>query len=154
MSYFLDYGPTPHPARQLHTQAITPASFAQDLADCRTFLLESEAVEMRKLGIGLRTTAADLVVFGPHGPIGNRLRYANEPARHKVLDMVGDLSLLGFDLHGHIVACRSGHPLNVELVPPRLQQVWTWRPATGSRHEEIGQRFEPVLSTAGTRREG
>jgi UDP-3-O-acyl-N-acetylglucosamine deacetylase len=56
-----------------------------------------------------------LLVFGPHGPIGNRLRYANEPARHKVLDLIGDLSLLGVDLCGHVVACRSGHPLNVEL---------------------------------------
>jgi len=43
-------------------------------------------------------------------------RYADEPARHKVLDLVGDLSLLGQDLCGHIVAYRSGHPLNVELV--------------------------------------
>ncbi len=59
---------------------------------------------------------ADLLVFGPCGPIDNRLRFANEPARHKVLDMVGDLSLLGVDLCGHVVAYRSGHPLNVELV--------------------------------------
>ena len=55
-------------------------------------------------------------MFGRHGPIDNRLRYANEPARHKVLDLIGDLSLLGVDLCGHVVAYRSGHPLNVELV--------------------------------------
>src|SRR5207248_8694130 len=86
-----------------------------NLAGCRTFILESEAAELRRQGLGARTTAADLLVFGSHGPIDDELRFANEPARHKVLDMVGDLSLLGVDLCGHVVAYRSGHPLNVEL---------------------------------------
>ena len=100
----------------MHTQVLTPESFQNDLAGCRTFLLEEEAMELRRQGLGSRTTAADLLVFGRHGPIDNRLRYANEPARHKVLDLVGDLALLGADLRGHVVACRSGHPLNVALV--------------------------------------
>ncbi len=85
------------------------------MAGCRTFILESEAAELRRQGLGTRTTAADLLVFGPKGPIDNRLRYANEPARHKILDLLGDLSLFGHDLRGHVVAYRSGHPLNVEL---------------------------------------
>src|SRR5581483_9196711 len=96
--------------------------FAQELAHCRTFLLESEALELQRMGLGSRTTPADLVIFGPHGPIENTLRFANEPARHKVLDMIGDLALLGCDLCGHVVACRSGHPLNVELAR-RLRQL-------------------------------
>ncbi len=109
--------------RQVHTQAFTPGLFAQELASCRTFILETEAAELRRQGLGTRTTAADLLVFGPRGPVDNTLRYANEPARHKVLDLVGDLSLLGADLCGHVVAYRSGHPLNVELVR-RLRQQW------------------------------
>jgi UDP-3-O-acyl N-acetylglucosamine deacetylase len=116
VSYLLDYGPRSPIDRQTHTQVITPELFAGGLADCRTFLLEEEADEFRRQGLGARTTAADLLVFGRHGPINNKLRYANEPARHKVLDLVGDLSLFGHDLRGHVVAYRSGHPLNVELV--------------------------------------
>jgi UDP-3-O-acyl N-acetylglucosamine deacetylase len=116
LSYFLDYGPRSPIARQVHTQVVAPGLFAQELASCRTFILEEEAAELRRQGLGTRTTAADLVVFGPRGPVDNTLRYANEPARHKVLDLVGDLSLLGADLCGHVVAYRSGHPLNVELV--------------------------------------
>jgi UDP-3-O-acyl N-acetylglucosamine deacetylase len=116
LTYFLDYGPGAPIPRQVHNQALTPGDFAAELAPCRTFILESEAEALRRQGIGSRTTTADLLVFGPHGPIDNRLRFANEPARHKVLDLVGDLSLLGADLCGHVVACRSGHPLNVELV--------------------------------------
>lgn len=115
LSYFLDYGPNSPIGRQVHTQELLPSSFARDLATCRTFVLESEAAELRRAGLGLHLTERDLLVFGPRGPIGNRLRFANEPARHKVLDMVGDLSLLGVDLCGHVVAFRSGHPLNIEL---------------------------------------
>ena len=70
---------------------------------------------LRRQGIGKRTTPADLLVFGREGLIQNSLRFANEPARHKVLDIVGDLALLGADLCGHVVAYRSGHPLNIEL---------------------------------------
>ena len=55
------------------------------------------------------------MVFGPRGPLENRLRFADEPTRHKILDVVGDLALTGHDIRGHILACRSGHPLNVEL---------------------------------------
>jgi UDP-3-O-acyl N-acetylglucosamine deacetylase len=115
VSYFLDYGLRSAIGRQIHTTVVTPGVFAESIAPCRTFILESEAEELRRQGLGSRTTPADLLVFGPRGPIANRLRYGNEPARHKVLDIIGDLALLGVDLHGHITAYRSGHPLNVAL---------------------------------------
>lgn len=123
LSYFLDYGLRSPIVRQVHTQALSPASFAHDLAVCRTFILEEEAAELRRLGLGTRTSVRDLLVFGPQGPLENSLRFANEPARHKVLDLVGDLSLLGMDLCGHVVAYRSGHPLNVELVRQLHQRL-------------------------------
>ena len=116
VSYFLDYGPALPILRQNYTQIVTPSTFASELAGCRTFLLEEEARAFREQGLGARSKMTDLLVFGPKGPIENTLRYADEPARHKVLDIVGDLSLLGQDLRGHVVACRSGHPLNVEMV--------------------------------------
>jgi len=108
---------------QMHTQIVTPESFQNQLASCRTFLLESEAIELRRQGLGSRTGPADLLVFGPRGPIDNTLRFANEPARHKCLDIIGDLALLGHDVRGHIVAYRSGHPLNVELVRTLSQRM-------------------------------
>lgn len=115
LTYFLNYGPHSPIDRQTHTQLINPENFVRELANCRTFLLEAEALELRRQGLGSRTTTADLLVMGPHGPIGNRLRFADELARHKVLDILGDLALLGHDLRGHLVAYRSGHPLNIEL---------------------------------------
>jgi UDP-3-O-acyl N-acetylglucosamine deacetylase len=123
ISYTLDYGLQAPIERQVYTQRITPEYFANEMAACRTFILESEAAQLRRQGLGARITTADLLVFGPHGPLDNHLRYANEPARHKVLDLIGDLSLLGGDLLGHVVAYRSGHPLNVELVRVLSRQL-------------------------------
>ncbi len=114
-SYILDYGPQAFIPRQSATTAISPETFARELASCRTFLLESEVAALRKQGIGRHLTPADVLVFGRKGPIQNRVRFADEPARHKVLDLIGDLALCGFDLAGHLVAYRSGHALNVAL---------------------------------------
>src|SRR5205807_3503988 len=133
VTYVLDYGLDSPIGRQQHTQSVTPETYASDLADCRTFLLESEAIELRRQGLGTRTTASDLLVFGPHGPIDNRLHHANEPARHKVLDLLGDLSLLGHDVVGHLVAYRSGHPLNVELVRALSRRLSQCGPVTQRR---------------------
>jgi UDP-3-O-[3-hydroxymyristoyl] N-acetylglucosamine deacetylase len=116
ISYLLDYGLQSPIARQSYSIALTPESFANELAMCRTFLLEEEAYELRRQGIGVTTQVTDLVVFGPRGPIDNQLRFADEPARHKILDLIGDLALFGQDLRGHVVAYRSGHLLNAELV--------------------------------------
>jgi UDP-3-O-[3-hydroxymyristoyl] N-acetylglucosamine deacetylase / 3-hydroxyacyl-[acyl-carrier-protein] dehydratase len=121
LSYTLDYGHRSPIARQVHSVSLTPESFTDGLADCRTFLLAEEADALRKAGIGARTTTADVLVFGPDGPIENTLRHENEPARHKVLDMVGDLSLIGKDISGHVVAHRSGHQLNAALVRELLR---------------------------------
>jgi UDP-3-O-acyl N-acetylglucosamine deacetylase len=117
ISYLLDYGLHSSIPSQVHTEVITPETFLNEIACCRTFILESEAEALRSQGLGARTTAADLLVFDARGkPIDNTLRFADEPARHKILDIIGDLALFGQDLRGHVVAYRSGHPLNVELV--------------------------------------
>ncbi|MBI2805309.1 MAG: UDP-3-O-acyl-N-acetylglucosamine deacetylase [Planctomycetes bacterium] len=116
VSYLLDHGIDSPIPWQMCTQVITPGDFSSQIAPCRTFVTEQEALSLRSQGLGSRSTVADLLVFGRHGPIQNKTRFANEPARHKILDIVGDLALLGCDLRGHVVAYRSGHPHNVELV--------------------------------------
>ena len=115
ISYILDYGPTGPIPRQAFTLDATPDEYARQVAGCRTFLLEREVAAVQAQGVGRHLTPADLLVFGDRGPITNRLRYADEPARHKVLDLIGDLALCGFDLAGQVVAYRSGHALNVDL---------------------------------------
>jgi UDP-3-O-[3-hydroxymyristoyl] N-acetylglucosamine deacetylase len=116
VSYTLKYDDGAPISRQSRTATITPEHFAAEIANARTYIFESEAAELRRQGIGARTKVTDLLVFGPDGPIDNPLRHADEPVRHKILDVVGDLALFGRDVRGHVVAYRSGHALNVELV--------------------------------------
>lgn len=123
LSYVLDYGLMAAIPRQSVSFDLTPELFAREIADNRTFLLESEADELRAQGIGKNLTWKDVLVFGSRGVIDNTLRHADEPARHKVLDLIGDLFLSGCDLAGHVVAYRSGHQLNVELAS-RLAESW------------------------------
>ena len=114
--YHLDYGQDTPIGRQTYQTAVTPDIFRRDLAPCRTFMLKGEAEWLLAQGIGHRTRAQDLLVYNGHGPIENRERFRDECARHKLLDMLGDLALAGCDLVGQFVAHRSGHRLNAELV--------------------------------------
>ena len=123
LTYILDYGQNAPIARQAFTTVLTPETFHRDIAGCRTFVLEQEAHQLRLQGIGTHLSTSDLLVFGQRGLIDNRLRVADEPARHKLLDIVGDLALSGLDWAGHLVAYRSGHALNVELARMLAQRV-------------------------------
>lgn len=116
VSYQLDYGLDSPITPQALSLEITPRTFLDEVVYARTFILEAEVEALRAAGYGERVTQNDLLVFGPGGVIDNRLRARDECVRHKILDCIGDLALLGCDLHGHIAAYRSGHALNRALV--------------------------------------
>lgn len=120
--YRLDYGGESPIGRQTLEMKITPETFRKELAPARTFILKSEADWLRQQGLGARVTFDDLLVFDETGPCNNALRYEDECVRHKTLDMVGDLALAGCDLIGQIIAYRSGHRLNAELVKALLAE--------------------------------
>ncbi|MDC0934658.1 UDP-3-O-acyl-N-acetylglucosamine deacetylase [Pirellulales bacterium] len=101
--------------RQSTMVAVTPETFARELAPCRTFLLASEADALVTQGLGVRVTTSHLLVFDDDGPIDNPLRFANECARHKALDVIGDLALTGCNIVGQFTAYRSSHRLNAVL---------------------------------------
>ncbi len=118
----LDYGTGNAIGRQTLQLPITPESFRRELAASRTFMLKEEADWLLSRGLGKRATFDNLLVFDKDGPIENELRYRDECVRHKILDLVGDLSLAGCDLVGQFVAHRSGHRLNAELVRALLNE--------------------------------
>jgi len=120
--YELDYGPDTAIGRQVLAVDLTPQAFAEQIAAARTFLLQSEAEQFRQSGLGTHLTYKDILVFGSDGPIDNELRWPDECVRHKILDLLGDLALLGRPLQARIYARRSGHALNHELVRRILEQ--------------------------------
>ena len=114
--YDLDYSDVPSVGRQVFSFRLGVDDFVAEIAPARTFLLEAEAKEFQARGMGAHLTARDIVVMGEDGPIDNELRFDNEHVRHKICDLIGDLSTLGMPLRGRIVACKSGHDLNHALV--------------------------------------
>lgn len=121
MVYELDYGDAAPIARQSASLLIAPPpdgtvfGYGTEIAAARTFCLQEEAIAMRKMGMFQSFEPKDLLVIGPNGPIDNTFRFPNEPARHKLLDMLGDLSLAGRPIQGRLVAKRSGHALNHQM---------------------------------------
>lgn len=119
--YHLSYDCPAIGSQSYHT-VVTPASFIDELASARTFVLVEEAEQLQQQGLGQRVTYQDVLVFDENGPLENELRFEDECARHKMLDMIGDFSLSGADLVGKFTASRSGHRLNSQMVFALLQQ--------------------------------
>ncbi|MBU1124636.1 MAG: bifunctional UDP-3-O-[3-hydroxymyristoyl] N-acetylglucosamine deacetylase/3-hydroxyacyl-ACP dehydratase [Candidatus Omnitrophica bacterium] len=121
ISYTLHY---PHP--QLKAQflelEITPEIFQKELAPARTFCLEEEAEELQRQGFGQGATFENTLVIGAKGIVKNTLRFEDEFIRHKILDLLGDLYLLGAPIRGHVIALRSGHSLNLKIARKIYEQ--------------------------------
>jgi UDP-3-O-acyl N-acetylglucosamine deacetylase len=108
ISYTLNYN---HPmlSSAFLEIAMNPEVFKKDFAPARTFCLESEAHELQNQGMGLGANYENTLVVGKAGVIKNKLRFNDEFVRHKILDLMGDLYVVGCPIKGHIVALRSGH---------------------------------------------
>ncbi|MCC6427263.1 MAG: UDP-3-O-acyl-N-acetylglucosamine deacetylase [Phycisphaerales bacterium] len=118
-TYNLDYTGTPGASRfapQSATWDNNPASYLTQIAPARTFCLLPEAQALRAAGLFHHVGPKDMLVLDESGhPIDNQLRFPNEPARHKLLDLIGDLALAGRPIQAHITATRAGHALNHQL---------------------------------------
>jgi len=114
--YHLDYGPkSPIPAQRAQWDG-SPEAYAREVAPARTYCLDYEAQAMQNAGLFKSFTPRDLLVIGEDGPIDNACRFDNEPARHKLLDLIGDVALAGLPLAPvRIEAYGSGHALNHQL---------------------------------------
>ena len=129
IEFRLDYGRDSVIAPGSFKAVINEAVFSEQIAAARTFVTQREAEHIQSLGLANHVGYQDLLVFGDDGPIENALRFKNECARHKVLDLIGDLALAGLRLTGRIIAYRSGHALNAALATAIVQQYKKTRPA-------------------------
>lgn len=115
ISYFLSY-PIPSIGDQFLSLEISEDVFRREIAPARTFCMKREAIPLLLLGYGRGANHNNTLIMGSKGPFKNSLRFSDEHVRHKMLDLMGDLSLIGMPLAGHVVAVKSGHKLNMELV--------------------------------------
>ena len=119
--YTLDYN---HPflKSQYKEILVSPESFESEIAQARTFCLKEEADDLREKGLGKGATYQNTLVVGEKEVIKNTLRFPDEFVRHKILDLIGDLYILGMPIKARIMAVRSGHSLNLKLVKKIYQQ--------------------------------
>ena len=138
VTYSLDY-PDSVIENQNLTFKMDERSFVEEIAGARTFCRESEIEDLKKLGI-LGGSYDSALVVGEDGVIQNELRYPDEFVRHKILDILGDISLLGAQLHAHVIGIRSGHKLNHKLVE-RLAELMR----TGQSAREVVMDIRRVM---------
>ena len=115
VSYMLSYRDA-NLLDQYLTLPIIPEIFERELAPARTFCLKKEAELLLAQGFGKGANPSNTLIFENNKPLQNTLRFENEACRHKMADILGDLFLCGKFIRGHVIASRSGHSLNVELV--------------------------------------
>lgn len=123
--------------RQGRELTLTPAKYRKELGAARTFCMERDIDTMRAMGLALGGSLDNAVVYGADGPLNEALRFEDEAVRHKMLDLVGDLALLGAPLMGLVEAHAAGHAMHVALAKAILADptAWTW-----SEHEPARRR--------------
>lgn len=110
-----------------HTLRVTQESFVDEIAPARTFGFLKEVEMLRKKGLALGGSLDNAVVLGETGILNNALRFDDEFVRHKILDAIGDLALLGSPVIGHLVAHRGGHELHAAFAEKFLQETDAWQ---------------------------
>lgn len=110
LTYMVDYPNLPQ-FSQVAEMDITPETFVKELADARSYIIESELEDV----VNLTGKVSSNVLVVKSAAEYRSWKWPNEPARHKVLDLLGDLGLLGKKVLGHVIGFRSGHRLNLEL---------------------------------------
>ena len=150
LSVEIDYA---HPAigrQKIDSLVLTPEVFAREVAPARTFGFLKDTQRLRAIGLARGGSLANAVVLddtrvlNPEG-----LRFRDEFVRHKVLDLIGDLALLGIPLQGHVKAVRGGHQLHQALVAEIRANPSCWSVETpGSERETVPEAgvLQPALA--------
>ena len=126
ITYTIEYD---HPLIQTQTYDYhgSVSAFQQDIAEARTFAFLNEVEALWARGLGQGGSLDNTVVLSDCEVVNNSgLRFQDEFVRHKILDLIGDLALLGVPCIGHVVAYRSGHALHTKLVEAILDQPDKW----------------------------
>jgi UDP-3-O-acyl N-acetylglucosamine deacetylase len=108
VTFFASY-PNPAVGDQSFSLEVTPESFMKEIAPARSFCFENDVEVMTKNDLLKGATEKSALVFGKEGLLNGALRFPDEPVRHKIMDIIGDLYLLGAPVHAHITANKSGH---------------------------------------------
>src|SRR6266702_3692928 len=119
----------PHPLIGVQHRSVTldNGSFARDIASARTFGFIDEVEALRRANLIRGGSLDNAIVLTRHGMLNETgLRFSDEFVRHKILDIIGDLALLGMTILGRVKAERSGHLLHAALMSSLLRNRAAW----------------------------
>lgn len=125
ITYTIDF-PNKFIGTQTKTFELTPSGYVQEIAPARTFCMYEEIEYLWKMGLSKGGSLDNAVVFAQDRILNGSLRYDDEPVRHKILDLLGDLVFLGHPLLGHIKAFKGGHVLHAKFIKAMLSQPECW----------------------------
>ena len=111
---------------QERTFTVDEATFVDEIAPARTFTFLKEIEQLRQQGYAVGGSLANAVVVGEEGILNHPLRFEDEFVRHKMLDAIGDLALVGMPIVGHLVVHRGGHDLHTALAAKVLDERDAW----------------------------
>ena len=131
---------------QSRTIRMSEAAFVDEIAPARTFTFLKEVEMLRQQGLALGGSLENAIVIGDTGVLNNGLRFEDEFVRHKILDVIGDLALLGHGLIGHIVVHRGGHGLHTAFAAHLLRERESWALVDGAAGEGAGVAPSPESS--------
>ena len=136
VSYTINF---PHPmiGREAFTLELTNGQYLSEIAPARTFGFLHEAEALRQQGLIRGASSENALVLTRDGLVNPPLRYPDEFVRHKILDLIGDLALIGKQVLGNVVADRAGHAMHTALVSRLLRDQTLWEETTiaEGRHE-------------------
>jgi UDP-3-O-acyl N-acetylglucosamine deacetylase len=115
VSYFLSY-PPPVGEQTFDFELASWEAYREQVAPARTFGFLRDLAMMAELGLGSGGRLDNCVLVGEEGIVNTRLRFPDELARHKVLDIIGDLYLLGYPIRGRVHGHLTGHKMNIALL--------------------------------------
>jgi UDP-3-O-[3-hydroxymyristoyl] N-acetylglucosamine deacetylase len=129
---FVDYH---HPCAgpQEIEMAVSRDTFSRELAPARTFTFVKELLALQKMGLIRGGSLANAIVMDDNSILNGPLRFTDEFGRHKALDLIGDLALVGRPLQARIVAHKAGHALHAQLVTRLLEDRSLWKETTEAR---------------------
>ncbi|MDA8137123.1 MAG: UDP-3-O-acyl-N-acetylglucosamine deacetylase [Desulfobacteraceae bacterium] len=131
ITFTIEYNNCPLIGTQVIDRVITPEIFEQDIADARTFGFVQEVEYMKMYGLAKGASLDNVVVIDQDKILNESgLRFADEFVRHKLLDSVGDFSLIGLPIQGHVVAKRSGHAFNHAFLEAFFKRKGAWQTRT------------------------
>ena len=133
---------------QTRTLRMSEEAFVEEIAPARTFGFLKEVEILRQKGLALGGSLDNAVVLGETGVLNAALRFEDEFVRHKILDAIGDLAVVGHPLIGHLVAHCGGHALHASFARQILEEADAWRlvelPAEPSASAAVGRAAVPA----------